>query len=175
VKDEARLYRTDTSPRDALRLAAHNIIRNAIRSGRLLPPKNFICVDCGEPAWGYEHRDYRKPLEVEPVCQACNNRRGPALPEITSDDCLTYKTAYKLRTGVANVGQAWSALSGGEGFSPLEYLCHLNVNDYESWWLDDDGRKTNRQDPDAQIYNRINRYEFFKQHDPLWLDESAYG
>lgn len=36
------------------------------------------CTDCDKPAQVYDHRDYSRPLEVEPVCQKCNIRRGPA-------------------------------------------------------------------------------------------------
>jgi hypothetical protein len=28
----------------------------------------------------YEHRDYTKPLQVEPVCRSCNALRGPGKP-----------------------------------------------------------------------------------------------
>ena len=40
------------------------------------------CVDCGKRAEHYDHRDYTKPLEVEPVCRSCNKLRGPAHPYI---------------------------------------------------------------------------------------------
>ena len=36
------------------------------------------CKDCGKPATQYDHRDYAKPLEVEPVCGRCNLERGAA-------------------------------------------------------------------------------------------------
>ena len=29
-------------------------------------------------AYDYDHRDYSKPLEVDPVCRRCNQMRGPA-------------------------------------------------------------------------------------------------
>jgi len=51
----------------------------AIRLGKL--PKldgSIMCADCGVPACQYDHRDYSKPLEVDPVCQSCNRKRGPA-------------------------------------------------------------------------------------------------
>jgi len=64
---------------------ASRILNYEIRCGRV--PRitkngedNFICVDCGARATGYDHRDYRKPLEIEPVCQSCNYHRGPGLP-----------------------------------------------------------------------------------------------
>lgn len=64
----------------------HSKVYSAISSG-LLPEirrskKNRIfvaCKDCGRRASIYDHRDYRKPLEVEPVCCACNIKRGPSL------------------------------------------------------------------------------------------------
>jgi len=37
------------------------------------------CKDCGDIADRYDHRDYDKPLEVDPVCGACNNLRGYGL------------------------------------------------------------------------------------------------
>jgi hypothetical protein len=43
----------------------------------------IMCVDCERPATIYEHRDYSKPLDVEPVCHLCNVRRGPALWSVT--------------------------------------------------------------------------------------------
>jgi hypothetical protein len=38
------------------------------------------CLDCGAPAAAYDHRDYDKPLEVEPVFRKCNVKRGPGEP-----------------------------------------------------------------------------------------------
>jgi hypothetical protein len=52
----------------------------AIRTGQLLHPTNFKCVDCGDAAVEYDHRDYNKPLHVDPVCRSCNLQRGPAIP-----------------------------------------------------------------------------------------------
>lgn len=58
---------------------AHNAVGRAVKDG-LLPriDANTKCVDCGKSAKVYDHRDYRKPLEVEPVCHSCNSLRGPA-------------------------------------------------------------------------------------------------
>jgi len=52
----------------------------AVRRGDLPPAKDCKCVDCGGAARDYDHRDYNKPLEVQPVCRSCNKLRGPALP-----------------------------------------------------------------------------------------------
>lgn len=65
---------------------AHAKVGAAIRQGLLSRPTLFECVDCGQPATCYDHRDYNKPLEVDPVCRGCNKRRGHAVaaePEST--------------------------------------------------------------------------------------------
>lgn len=54
-------------------------VRKALKKGILKRAKEFKCVDCGEPAFCYDHRDYLKPLEVQPVCRKCNWYRGKAL------------------------------------------------------------------------------------------------
>lgn len=36
------------------------------------------CEDCGARAYAYDHRYYSMPLDVAPVCRACNAKRGPA-------------------------------------------------------------------------------------------------
>ena len=64
-------------------IACQRIVKIAVMSGIL--PKldgSIDCVDCGEPATGYDHRDYMKPLDVDPVCSKCNVRRGAALNNI---------------------------------------------------------------------------------------------
>lgn len=50
----------------------------AKRAGRILPAKRFKCVDCGKKARDWDHRDYKKPYDVEAVCRSCNQKRGPA-------------------------------------------------------------------------------------------------
>ena len=59
---------------------AHAAVCVAIKKGKLKPAHDSYCVDCGNPATEYDHRDYNKPLEVEPVCQSCNYKRGSAIP-----------------------------------------------------------------------------------------------
>lgn len=55
---------------------AYRKTKAAIRCGKLAPVKGRRCEDCGEPAIAYDHRDYSRPLMVEPVCTGCNIRRG---------------------------------------------------------------------------------------------------
>jgi hypothetical protein len=57
---------------------AKDLVRNAIRAGRMAPATGQPCKDCGAPATRYDHRDYSKPFTVEPVCSSCNSKRGPA-------------------------------------------------------------------------------------------------
>lgn len=56
----------------------------AIRKGLLpnLGLRQTRCVDCGDIALHHDHRDYSKPLEVEPVCGSCNAKRGPAVVSV---------------------------------------------------------------------------------------------
>ena len=58
---------------------AHNAVLAAVLDGKLPNPLGKLCVDCGAPAWEYDHRDYGKPLQVEPVCHPCNKLRGPGV------------------------------------------------------------------------------------------------
>lgn len=59
---------------------AHAAVAREVRSGRLAPARSCLCVDCGGQAMHYDHRDYGRPLDVDPVCCRCNKLRGPAMP-----------------------------------------------------------------------------------------------
>ena len=61
---------------------ARDTVRRLIRKGLLskLTRGLIKCTDCPKMAVEYDHRDYNKPTEVEPVCKSCNDRRGPAIP-----------------------------------------------------------------------------------------------
>lgn len=50
------------------------------RKRGLLPELDgsIACSDCDKPAKQYDHRDYSRALDVEPVCRSCNVRRGTA-------------------------------------------------------------------------------------------------
>jgi hypothetical protein len=58
--------------------SAASSVWRAIKAGVLPRADGFLCADCGRQAHGYDHRDYTKPLAVEPVCRSCNWHRGPA-------------------------------------------------------------------------------------------------
>jgi hypothetical protein len=53
-------------------------VHYAVRLGKLPKVTTQICVDCGDRATAYDHRDYEKPLDVVPVCRSCNVMRGSA-------------------------------------------------------------------------------------------------
>lgn len=59
---------------------AASLVNRAIQDGEIPPARGQKCVDCGGSADRYDHRDYTKPLWVEPVCHGCNRRRGPGHP-----------------------------------------------------------------------------------------------
>jgi hypothetical protein len=59
---------------------ARQLVGYHVRAGNLRPASDFACVDCGRPATDYDHRDYTKPLIVEPTCRSCNLQRGPGHP-----------------------------------------------------------------------------------------------
>ena len=62
-----------------LRASVGRQVSREIAAGRLQKASSFTCVDCSAPATAYDHREYTKPLSVEPVCIPCNVRRGPAV------------------------------------------------------------------------------------------------
>jgi hypothetical protein len=59
--------------------AARRAVARAVHLGDLPHPSKLVCMDCGNTATEYDHRDYSQPLSVDPVCHGCNMRRGPAL------------------------------------------------------------------------------------------------
>lgn len=59
---------------------AHRYVTVALYNGDLPRLDGTIqCADCDSPAAEYDHRDYKKPLDVDPVCRVCNQARGPGL------------------------------------------------------------------------------------------------
>jgi len=62
------------------RQSAYTAVARAIRHGRLPRIADCACMDCGGQAEHYDHRDYGKPLQVEPTCRVCNYKRGPGAP-----------------------------------------------------------------------------------------------
>lgn len=74
------------TPEVNLRNAAYAFTRIAVANGFLADPKTCKCTDCQKQAECYDHRDYSKPMMVEPVCKRCNSSRGRGyMPPIVSE------------------------------------------------------------------------------------------
>lgn len=69
------------TPRE-LRYLARNKWTHARRKGLIESAVGKQCVDCGGEANQYDHRNYIKYLEVEPICGKCNSNRPEAYPPI---------------------------------------------------------------------------------------------
>lgn len=83
-----------------LRRSASGQAKAAVRRGDLPDPATLRCADCGAPAIGYDHRDYRHGDQVEPVCRKCNWRRGPARPIAPSRNLHVWTVARFLAEDV---------------------------------------------------------------------------
>lgn len=62
-----------------LQIHGQAAVRLAKLAGLLPEQRSCTCVDCGAQAREYDHRDYFRPLDVQPVCRRCNARRGQAV------------------------------------------------------------------------------------------------
>ncbi|MEJ7746316.1 MAG: hypothetical protein WKF61_06115, partial [Luteimonas sp.] len=60
---------------------SHSLVQVAIKRGFLpnLKTGEYACMDCGAVAVEYDHRDYGRPFDVDPVCRSCNKQRGTAI------------------------------------------------------------------------------------------------
>lgn len=56
--------------------AVRACVAKAIKDGLIPRADSCVCVDCGSSAQVHDHRDYNKPLQVDPVCRSCNYKRG---------------------------------------------------------------------------------------------------
>jgi hypothetical protein len=66
--------------RERIAKNARQRVVDCVARGKMPRANTLKCADCGAPAVHYDQRDYRKPLEVEPVCRGCHSARGPGLP-----------------------------------------------------------------------------------------------
>jgi len=96
-------------------------VRRAVKSGELknLKKSKVKCTDCDSRAEVYDHRDYNKPLLVEPVCIKCNIARGtnaPKLPEANRPRCPMCGSGIVLF--VKTKGMSWCRKCGHEWRKP---------------------------------------------------------
>ena len=106
------------------RARANILVWKAVTNGKLprLGSTLVKCTDCGERATDYDHRDYRKPLKVEPVCRKCNLERGPGKP---------WPTGYKgIPRRSKPFGDGWS-MDEGEGDTCFWFNGHALVEPEE--------------------------------------------
>jgi hypothetical protein len=83
--------------------AAWQRVRRAVIKGVLpdLKKQEVMCIDCKvRRATVYDHRDYTKPLEVDPVCASCNILRGKGqnrhTPLGTKDNLLSITGKFTM-------------------------------------------------------------------------------
>lgn len=106
----------DRAEYERLRANVSNIVSEAKKTGKLaILDGTTPCVDCGAPADRYDHRDYSKPLDVEPVYCSCNGRRGPA-KNAPEDMGLQVGARSLLAEG----------LEDGANFNGI---CHVDINE----------------------------------------------
>lgn len=63
-----RIWRAE----DKRRQKAHNMVSNAVKTGKLVRQP---CFRCGNPKTVAHHEDYDKPLDVMWLCQVCHTQR----------------------------------------------------------------------------------------------------
>ena len=70
-------------------------VSSAVKRGEIPSIHTQKCIDCGKPAKHYDHRDYDKPLDVEPVCMGCNDKRGRAAGTHDKKPCVMVVSVSK--------------------------------------------------------------------------------
>lgn len=60
------------------KVRARTAVNHAIVAGQLPHISRCECRDCGQQAHLYHHADYNKPLDVIPLCRACDRTRHDA-------------------------------------------------------------------------------------------------
>lgn len=74
--------------------AVVNQVGYAIKKGIIQRASCFECVRCGKQAKEYDHRDYAKPMDIQPMCRSCNKRMPAGLMPA---NILEINEAYRER------------------------------------------------------------------------------
>lgn len=69
IRKQRNAYKKKWQENNTVKRAAHIIVGNAIRDGRLIKQP---CEICGEAKVEAHHPDYSKPLEVNWLCRKCH-------------------------------------------------------------------------------------------------------
>ena len=99
------------------RRKAMSVVGMAVKRGDIKKAKEYKCVDCGRGGQVYDHRDYDKPLAIEPVCRSCNILRGSAKWTTPKE-----RTVMKTKTAIRLAGSA-VALTDILGLTPQASAC----------------------------------------------------
>jgi hypothetical protein len=73
--------------------AAIEAVSKAVAAGHIPKACEWDCIDCKAQAEVYDHRDYNKPLDVDPVCRSCNAKRGAAKALSNPEPAIVERTA----------------------------------------------------------------------------------
>jgi hypothetical protein len=149
--------RSELTPLQLRRWCSKRVL-DATKSGRLprLKGSGIKCMDCGEPATCYDHRNYYHPLAVDPVCKRCNNKRGPGFP-------INPISEYQTAAPDGNAGRRWSSLEAGisdqhPGYSPRSLLKNMPESSVAEFY--DEHWKTWEQDWDlTKIHQEVRRFK----------------
>jgi len=114
---------------------AAQILRRAKKRGQIAEiGPGMLCFYCSVQATEYDHRDYNKPLDVDPVCHSCNLLLGPAIPWDGVEVCEINQTRnIEVQKAISKFGSQ-SALA--------KKLSDLTGKPYKqqhvNYWLDND-------------------------------------
>lgn|SRR6185312_6461878 len=99
------VYMEATVAHERSRSRAYQLVARAIKRGELPHVSTQYCIDCGRFAECYDHRDYSRPLAVDPVCRRCNTRRGRTFRD--------HEITALYRAGTAYISQSGKRLGRG--------------------------------------------------------------
>ena len=109
--------------RDYYRKRCMAEVASAIRNNELPRPYTKRCVDCGAQADVYEHRNYARPLDIAPVCNGCNIRRGPAeldtdviIHHLRHSDDMPFENARLRRLGSSRFQRPCACCKDGKHY-----------------------------------------------------------
>jgi DNA-directed RNA polymerase subunit RPC12/RpoP len=124
--------------RASLVYRAHNAVSQAVANGLIPRASEYHCMDCGKPAQAWDHRDYRKPLDVEAVCDRCNHRRPRAGPYAPPASKLPFDHPKRRSTDVENEAcdlMCWALKAADERSDYLLWIRDRLKREEEQPWL----------------------------------------
>lgn len=97
-KARRAVYLKNFRARNAAKVSAHNAVRRAVASGRLIRPKS--CSECGAISDGTRrtqihahHDDYSRKLDVRWLCPACHVKQHTELQSVDHSVLVTDRAA----------------------------------------------------------------------------------